>query len=147
MEWRSASVSERKVTHFAKSLGVPKLIAQLLARLDIEEPEEAHAFLHPRLKHLDDPFKLSQLETAVERVRKAMAANERIVIIGDYDVDGVTSTALLVHSLNRFGVFPEYTVPRRQEEGYGLSRAVIDRALDGKAAGLVIQCSIDYSSR
>ncbi len=138
MEWRSASVPERKVAHFAKSLGVPKLIAQLLARLDIEEPEDAHAFLHPRLKHLDDPFRLSQLESAVERVRKAMAANERIVIIGDYDVDGVTSTALLVHSLNRFGVFPEYTVPQRQEEGYGFSRAVIDRALDGKSAGLLI---------
>ena len=138
MQWRSASIPERKVTHFAKSLGVPKLIAQLLARLDIEEAQEAHAFLHPRLKHLDDPFKLSQLEEAVERVRKAMAANERIVIIGDYDVDGVTSTALLVHSLSRFGVYPEYTVPRRQDEGYGLSMAVIDRALGGKAAGLVI---------
>ena len=138
MRWRSASVPERKVSHFAQSLGVPKLIAQLLARLDIEEAQEARAFLHPRLKHLDDPFNLSQLEEAVARVRKAMAANERIVIIGDYDVDGVTSTALLVHSLNRFGVFPEYTVPRRQDEGYGLSMAVIDRALDGKPAGLVI---------
>lgn len=138
MRWRSASVPERKVSHFAQTLGVPKLIAQLLARLDIEEAQEARAFLHPRLKHLDDPFNLSQLEEAVERVRKAMAANERIVIIGDYDVDGVTSTALLVHSLSRFGVYPEYTVPRRQDEGYGLSMAVIDRALGGKPAGLVI---------
>ncbi|MCB1122325.1 MAG: single-stranded-DNA-specific exonuclease RecJ [Verrucomicrobiae bacterium] len=138
MVWRNASVSEQKVTHFAKHLGVPRLIAQLLARLDIEEAEEAHAFLHPRLRHLDDPFKMSQLEQAVERIRAAMASNERIVIIGDYDVDGVTSTALLVHSLNRFGIFPEFTVPRRQDEGYGLSRAVIERALGGKPAGLVV---------
>jgi single-stranded-DNA-specific exonuclease len=138
MEWRNASVSERKVAHFAEHLGVPKLIAQLLARLDIEEVEEARAFLHPRLRHLDDPFKLSQLEDAVDRIRRAMASNERIVIIGDYDVDGVTSTALLVHSLNRFGIYPEFTVPRRQDEGYGLSLAVIDRALGGKPAGLVI---------
>lgn len=138
MEWRNASVSERKVSHFVDSLGVPKLIAQLLARLDIEEAQEARAFLHPRLKHLDDPFNLSQLEDAVQRIRKAMASKERIVIVGDYDVDGVTSTALLAHSLNTFGIFPEFTVPRRQGEGYGLSMAVIDRALGDKPAGLLI---------
>lgn len=138
MEWRNASVSARKVSHFTKTLGVPKLIARLLARLDIEEVREARAFLHPRLKHLDDPFKLSQLEDAVHRIRQAMASNERIVIIGDYDVDGVTSTALLVHSLNTFGIFPEFTVPRRLVEGYGLSRDVIDRAIGDKPAGLVV---------
>jgi len=138
MEWRNASVSERKVSNFAKSLGVPKLIAQLLARLDIEEAEEAKAFLYPRLKNLDDPFKLSQLKDAVVRIRQAMASKERIVVIGDYDVDGITSTALLVHSLNRFGIFPEFTVPRRLEEGYGLSIGVIDRALGDNAPGLVI---------
>lgn len=138
MVWRNATVSEQRVSHFTKHLGVPRLIAQLLARLDIEEAEEAHAFLHPRLKDLGDPFKLSQLEQAVERIRRAMESKERIVIIGDYDVDGVTSTALLVHSLNRFGIFPEFTVPRRQDEGYGLSRAVVDRALAGGPAGLVV---------
>ena len=138
MEWRNASVSERKVSHFANTLGIPKLIAQLLARLDLEEAEEAKAFLYPKLKHLDDPFKMSQLEDAVKRVRQAMASNERIIIIGDYDVDGVTSTALLVHSLNTFGIFPDYTVPRRLDEGYGLSLSVVDRALNGKEAGLVI---------
>lgn len=138
MEWRNASVSERKVAHFAKILGVPRLIAQLLVRLGFEEPQEARDFLHPRLKHLDDPFKLSQLPEAVHRIRVAMAANERIVIIGDYDVDGVTSTALLVHALGTFCIYPDYTVPRRLEEGYGLSMAVIDRVLNGKPAGLVI---------
>jgi single-stranded-DNA-specific exonuclease len=138
MEWRDATVSGRTVAHFAKELGIPRLIAQLVARLDIEEIEDAKAFLYPRLKHLDDPFNLSQLEDAVTRIRQAMAGKERIVIIGDYDVDGVTSTTLLVHSLNTFGIFPDYTVPLRLEEGYGLSRAVIDRALNGKPAGLVI---------
>ena len=138
MLWRNASVSERKISHFTKTLGVPKLVAQLIARLDIEEPEEAKAFLHPRLKNLDDPFRLSQLEDAVVRIRRAMASKERIVVIGDYDVDGVTSTALLVHLLNRFGIFPEFTVPRRFGEGYGLSIAVIDRALGDKPAGLVV---------
>ena len=138
MQWRLASVSERTVSHFAKELGIPRLIAQLIARLDIEDTEAAKAFLSPRLKHLDDPFNLSQLEDAVLRIRQAMAAKERILIIGDYDVDGVTSTALLVHVLNTFGIFPEYTVPLRLEEGYGLSRMAIDRALDGRSAGLVI---------
>ncbi|MCZ6671962.1 MAG: single-stranded-DNA-specific exonuclease RecJ [Verrucomicrobia bacterium] len=138
MVWRSASVSERKVSHFAKMLGVPRIIALLLVRLDIEKDQEAKAFLHPRLKHLDDPFNLSNLAEAVQRIRQAMSANERIVVIGDYDVDGITSTALLVHALNSFGIYPDFTVPRRSGEGYGLSMAVIDRALNGKPAGLVV---------
>ena len=138
MVWRSASVSERKISHFAKTLGVPRLIAQLLARLDFEEADEAKEFLHPRLKHLDDPFSLTGLEDAVKRIRLAMANKERIVIVGDYDVDGVTSTVLLIHALNRFGIFPEFTVPRRREEGYGLSMAVVDRALADKPEGLLI---------
>ncbi|MDA0346056.1 MAG: single-stranded-DNA-specific exonuclease RecJ [Verrucomicrobia bacterium] len=138
MEWRNASVSERTVSYIAKELGIPRLIAQLIARLGIKETKAAKAFLHPRLNHLDDPFNLSQLEDAVLRIRQAMAGKERIVIIGDYDVDGITSTALLVHALNTFGIFPEYTVPLRLEEGYGLSCTAIDRALDGRSAGLVI---------
>ena len=138
MIWRSAAVSERKVSHFTKSLGVPRLIGQLLARLDIEEPQEARAFLHPKLKHLDDPFSLTGLKDAVNRIRRAMEQNERIAIIGDYDVDGVTSTVLLVHALNRFGALPEFTIPQRMNEGYGLSKAVVDRALADQPAGLVI---------
>jgi len=138
MIWRSAAVSERKVSHFAKSIGVPRLIAQLLGRLDFEEPQEARAFLRPKLRHLDDPFSLTGLKDAVKRIRKAMEQKERIVIIGDYDVDGVTSTALLIHALNRFGILPEFTVPQRMNEGYGLSMAVVDRALANQPAGLVI---------
>ena len=138
MVWRNATVCGRRVLNFTKTLGVPPLTAQLLARLDLESADQAKAFLYPRLKQLDDPFKLTHLGDAVKRIRLAMAQNESICIIGDYDVDGVTSTTLLVHALNRFGIFPNYTVPRRLEEGYGLSRAVINRALETSTPALVI---------
>ncbi len=138
MDWRKATVSRRRVRDLAKALGVPPLMAHLLTRLDLADPEEANAFLHPRLRQLDDPFRITHLREAVRRLRAAMAKNERISIIGDYDVDGVTSTALLVHTLNRFGIFPHYTVPHRVREGYGLSRAVIDRTLESGSPDLVI---------
>ncbi len=138
MVWRMATVSRRRVRDLAGALGVPPLMAQLLTRLNLPGSDEADAFLHPRLRQLDDPFRITHLRDAVRRLRRAMAANERIGIIGDYDVDGVTSTALLVHALNRFGIFPHYTVPHRVREGYGLSRAVIDRTLESGVPDLLI---------
>ena len=138
MVWRKATVSRGRVRDLAKALGVSPLVAQLLTRLPLATIEEAKAFLYPRLRQLDDPFRITHLREAVRRLRRAMAENERISIIGDYDVDGVTSTALLVHTLNRFGIFPHYTVPHRVREGYGLSRAVIDRTLKSGSPDLVI---------
>ena len=138
MVWRKAMVSRGRVRDLAKALGVSPLVAQLLTRLPLATIEEAKAFLHPRLRQLDDPFRITHLREAVRRLRRAMAENERISIIGDYDVDGVTSTALLVHTLNRFGIFPHYTVPHRVREGYGLSRAVIDRTLKSGSPDLII---------
>ena len=138
MVWRKATVSKGRVRDLANALGVSPLVAQLLTRLPLATIEEAKAFLHPRLRQLDDPFRITHLREAVRRLRRAMAKNERISIIGDYDVDGVTSTALLVHTLNRFGIFPHYTVPHRVREGYGLSRAVIDRTLKSGSPDLVI---------
>ena len=87
------------------------------------------AFLEPALAALEDPFLLRNLDAAVARVRQAIAANENVVVLGDYDVDGVSSTALLVSVLRRFGLQPRFVVPRRFEDGYGLSRSAIDRAL------------------
>lgn len=138
MVWRTASVSSERVDDFVKQLGVPRLIAQLLARMEFGEGVDVKDFMNPMLKHLDDPNNLTNLSTAVDRLKQAMSANETILVIGDYDVDGVTSTSLLVHALNRFGVFPNYVIPRRTNEGYGLSCAVIDRAFESASPKLVI---------
>lgn len=96
------------------------------------------AFLEPALAALEDPFLLRNLDAAVARVRQAIAANENVVVLGDYDVDGVSSTALLVSVLRRFGLQPRFVVPRRFEDGYGLSRSAIDRALEGGSPHLFV---------
>jgi single-stranded-DNA-specific exonuclease len=93
-------------------------------------PAKAGRFLHPALSELEDPFRVTNVEPAATRLRQAIAQREEIAVLGDYDVDGVTSTALLVSILRRFGINPRFVVPRRAEDGYGLSRSAIDRALE-----------------
>ena len=96
------------------------------------------AFLDPGLSGLNDPFLLKNLDAAATRLRQAIAGQETVVVLGDYDVDGVSSTALLVMVLRRFGLLPRFVVPRRSEDGYGLSRSAIDRALEGGKPDLFI---------
>jgi len=114
------------------------LVAALLFQAGQRDAESIEHFLKPRLSSLDDPFAITNLRAAAERVSKALASGERIAIVGDYDVDGITSSALLSRVLRYFGVKPVSIVPRRFEEGYGLSRAVLERTLEESQADLVI---------
>jgi len=127
-------------------LKVDPVLARLLCRMGIDEADTARRFLQPKLRELGDPFRLNNMREAVDRIRRAMSRNESILIIGDYDVDGVTSTTLLVHLLSRFCIIPRFVVPRRLEEGYGLSRAVIDRGIKKKRPDLVISVDCGTNS-
>lgn len=113
------------------------MLAELLLRGGVAAPA-APDFLQPALARLQDPFLLPNVETGSARLARAIAEREEVVVLGDYDVDGVSSTALLVTVLRRFGLNPRYVVPRRSEDGYGLSRSAIDRALEGGRPGLFI---------
>ena len=112
----------------AVSLGVSEPVAHVLARTFPDEAD-AERHLRPQLAHVSDPFAVGGLREAAERLVRAVNAGERIAILGDYDVDGVSSTAMLVHLLRRLGARPAYFVPRRLEEGYGLSMAALERVL------------------
>ena len=105
-------------------------IARLLSRKGFRCVEEVENFLRPRLSSLSDPFLLPQMETAVSRILAALDQHERIVLFGDYDVDGVTSLALLAEMLRAYGGAPELFLPLRMEEGYGLSRESVERCLE-----------------
>ena len=104
-------------------------IARLLLRKGFASADEVQAFLRPRLKTLSDPFLLPNMETAVARILAALDRHERIVLFGDYDVDGVTSLALLAETLRAYGAAPDLFLPLRMEEGYGLSRESIERCV------------------
>ena len=126
--WSHRAADADLARRLAVALGVSEPVATVLARLCPDEGE-AERHLRPQLAHVSDPFAVGGLRAAAERLVQAAAAGERIAILGDYDVDGVSSTAMLVHCLRRLGAEPAYFVPRRMEEGYGLSMAALDRVL------------------
>ncbi|MFL6504614.1 MAG: single-stranded-DNA-specific exonuclease RecJ [Candidatus Udaeobacter sp.] len=107
-------------------------IARLLSRKGFQSTDEVQNFLRPRLSSLSDPFLLPQMGAAVSRIFAALDSHERIVLFGDYDVDGVTSLALLAEMLRGYPAVaaPELFLPLRMEEGYGLSRESVQRCLE-----------------
>src|SRR6478752_10877170 len=120
MRWNYTPVHTESVAALARSLGTTPVVAEA----------NAGRFLQPMLAGLSDPFLLVNLERAVDRLLQAIRGGEKIMILGDYDVDGVCSTAILVCLLRRLGAQPAYIVPRRAEEGYGLTGTSIERALE-----------------
>lgn len=110
----------------------------ILARQKLTDAIEVEQFLRPLLKQLSDPFLLPDMRAAVERIDRALRANERIVLYGDYDVDGVTSLTILCRVLRAFGGKVECFLPHRIEEGYGLSAAGVERCFEEYAPQLLI---------
>lgn len=121
-------------------------IIRLLARKGFLTADEVQSFLDPRLKSLGDPFLLPNMNKAVERILRAIDARERIVLFGDYDVDGVTSLALLAEMLRAYGTAPELFLPLRIEEGYGLSQESLERCRDLHRPQLLIAIDCGTSS-
>src|SRR3954469_15299786 len=130
MRWNYTPVHAASVVELARTAGATPVVAELLLRAGLAEAVAAGRFLQPTLATLGDPFLLANLETAVDRLLRALRGKERVVVLGDYDVDGVCSTSILVSLLRRLGLDPAYVVPRRLEEGYGLTRVSIERALE-----------------
>src|SRR5437016_14209424 len=108
--------------------------------------DEVQAFLQPRLKSLSDPFLLPNMKAAVTRILVALDRRERIVLFGDYDVDGVTSLALLAETLRAYGAIPDLFLPSRMEEGYGLSHDSVQRCIQQFHPQLLIALDCGTSS-
>ena len=108
--------------------------------------DEVEFFLRPRLKSLADPFLLPQMDRAVERLLRAIEENERVVLFGDYDVDGVTSLALLSSLLSGYGLSPGLFLPLRMEEGYGLTAESVERCLASHQPQLLVAVDCGTSS-
>ena len=121
-------------------------VARLLLRKGFHSLEEVENFLRPRLRSLSDPFLLPEMRAAVSRILAALDSQERIVLFGDYDVDGVTSLALLNEMLRACGATPELFLPLRMEEGYGLSRESIERCVKQHRPQLLIALDCGTSS-
>ena len=130
---------------WAQVCGFP-CILELLKRKGFATGDELNDFLWPRLRSLGDPFSLPNMSSAVERILGALDKSERIVLFGDYDVDGVTSLALLYEVLHVYGADPGLFLPLRMEEGYGLSRESVDRCQEQHRPELLIAVDCGTSS-
>ncbi len=138
-EWR-AGMDAGPVQQLAAELGVSPLLAAVLCQRGIDGVDEAQRFLASRLAAMPDPLLLMDMEKAVDRLALAVRSGEPIAVHGDYDVDGITGTALLVETLRRFGGIVDYFIPLRLKDGYGLSGEALQRAA---AAGAKVAVSVD----
>ncbi len=122
--------------------GVPP-ISELLAERGISTVEEAEKFFHPSLRDLHDPFLMPDMDRAVARLNRAMGSKEKIMVYGDYDVDGTTAVALVYKYLRNYYSSIDYYIPTRTEDGYGISRSTIDMAAEsGVSLFIILDCGI-----
>lgn len=144
MRWTlKPSVDEHKVQYLVDALAVDRSIAHLLVQRGIETFEEAKAFFRPKIEDLHNPFLMKDMDKAVERIERALATNEHILVYGDYDVDGTTSVALMATYLETKTDQIATYIPDRFEEGYGVSYKGIDYAIDNDFTLIVaLDCGV-----
>ncbi len=111
---------QEEANRLASELGLPRAIAQVLINRRIRDGQEAHKFLKGTMAQLHDPFLMSGMTAAVNRIKTAIALRQKILIFGDYDVDGVLSVVMLLKALSSLGADAEYFIPERLKEGYGI---------------------------
>src|SRR5205823_353121 len=132
----------RAQAELASSLGISELTAGVLVRRGYGDPETARAFLAGELPP-HDPFLLGDMQAACERIRAAIAGGRRICVHGDYDVDGISATALAVHLLRELGADVDWHLPSRFDEGYGVRTETLARlASEGCGLVLTVDCGI-----
>jgi single-stranded-DNA-specific exonuclease len=144
LRWHLLAAPDHLVKNLQKDLSVPDLTAKLLVQRGFTQSEDAWAFLNPRLEDLHDPCLLKDMDRVVARLLKAIQDRERVLIYGDYDVDGITSIVVLRRALEMLGLEADFYLPRRLEEGYGLKAEVIKQAAE---QGYALIISVDSGIR
>lgn len=138
-----AQGDEAVVNSLAHELGVEKPLAQLLVQRGINTYEEARSFFRPDLSNMHDPFLMKDMDVAVERIRDAVESGEKVLVYGDYDVDGTTAVALVYSFFKDYIREIDYYIPDRYDEGYGISTKGIDYAAQhGITLVIALDCGI-----
>lgn len=138
------SAEEQKLeSELARRFANVAPISELLVQRGIRSIDEAEKFFHPSLRDLHDPFLMPDMDKAVDRLNRAMGSKQKIMVYGDYDVDGTTAVALVYRYLQNFYSEIEYYIPTRYDEGYGISIATIDEAAErGVKLIIILDCGI-----
>jgi len=143
--WRLIEADDFKVQQLQKALGINSILCKILVQQKITDFEEAKRFFRPSLEELHDPFLMKDMEIAVQRIQKAIATKEKILIYGDYDVDGTTSVGCMYRFIASIynPSFVEFYIPNRYREGYGISSAGIDFAINNNFTLVIaLDCGI-----
>jgi len=134
---------DEKVSRLATEVGIDRVLAELLVKRGVETFEQTRSFFRPQLSDLHDPFLMKDMDVAVERLRKAIVSREKILVYGDYDVDGTTAVSLVYSFIKRFTDQVDFYIPDRNDEGYGVSIKGLDWAADnGFSLVITLDCGI-----
>ncbi|MCR4860241.1 MAG: single-stranded-DNA-specific exonuclease RecJ [Bacteroidales bacterium] len=137
-----------KVERLSTEVGIDRVLSELLVKRGVETFEQARAFFRPSLDALHDPFLMKDMDVAVERLHRAITTGEKILVYGDYDVDGTTAVALVYSFIRRFTDKADFYIPDRYDEGYGVSYKGIDWAADGGFGLLItLDCGIKATDK
>ncbi len=142
-KWQIYETDENKINEIQETYKINKLLATILVNRNITQKEDIRLFLEPTRNDFHDPFLITDMKIAVERIVKAIKNQEKVTIYGDYDVDGITSITVLKSFLNDRGLEVESYIPNRLEEGYGLNKQAIEKiANDGCELMITVDCGI-----
>lgn len=142
-KWEFYNTNQEKVKQIAEKNNINKLLATILVNRNIVEDEQINVFLNPTRKNFHNPLLMPDMEIALNRVLKAIENNEKVIIYGDYDVDGITSTTVLKSFLADRGLYVDSYIPNRLDEGYGLNNEAIDKiAQEGYTLMITVDCGI-----
>jgi single-stranded-DNA-specific exonuclease len=142
--WVLTATDHAAAEALAKEARLPQVLAELLLARGITQAGEAYAFLNPDVAHLNDPFLMLGMQAAVERLERAIATKEPVLLYGDYDVDGTTAVVLLKAAIEMLGGEARFHVPHRLREGYGLQSSVLEAA---HAEGVRLVITVDTGMR
>ena len=142
-KWEYRELDVEKVKEIAEKFNVSELLATVLVNRGIVDDEEIRVFLEPTRNDFHDPYLMPDMDIAIERIIKAIKNQEKVIIYGDYDVDGITSITVLKKFLKTCGLEVDYYIPNRLNEGYGLNKNAIDKIREkGYTLIITVDCGI-----
>ncbi len=142
-KWELSKPDEKIVERLQKEYNLTELLANCLVSRGITSSEQLRVFLEPTRDDFHDPFEMPDMKKAIDRIIKAIDTNEKVIIYGDYDVDGITSTMVLKRFLGEHGLDVDYKIPNRLNEGYGLNKEAVKKiADDGYSLIITVDCGI-----
>lgn len=142
-KWNYKEVDKEKVDDVANKFGISELLATVMINRGIEQDEDIEIFLNPTRNNFHNPFLMPDMEKAIDRIEKAIENKEKVIIYGDYDVDGITSITVLKKFLSDCGLEVDYYIPNRLDEGYGLNKNAINKIKNEKFSLIItVDCGI-----